>query len=569
MEFLPATKASILGLAVSLSLLAVRSNAQYDPKAENPIPRLRGTLFLGGGGELPDDVRSSFVAMAGGAKARLLLIAPANTAKASLAAWQKQQVAECGTIAWKSLTHTASLNHISKATGIWILGGDSKRFGDIMRGSPAAQGLQALIDRQGVLGCNGPLVAVLGHSMVNKTRGLGLVPGSILETQFASAERRTGILAALSDQPQLVGIGIEAKTVMVLHQRFLDVLGTGSVYGCISKSKRRPLRIDKINRRESPSSQRRSARARSNRWQRNRSRESSFQPRRLADLIAWSRSAQARVATAFPAYKPQAPNVAKGSLIIVGGGGMPKGLMDRFIKLAGGLNAPLLYVPCEERETIRGEPRILKSWRSAGVTNVDWIHTKDRTKANQDEALLNKIRKAKGIWFGGGRQWNFVDSYQNTTAHKLMHEVLAKGGVIGGSSAGASIQGSYLARANPLGNMDSMAEGYEIGLGFLTGVAIDQHFSQRGRLPDMTALANTYPELLGIGLDEASAIVVQGKVATAFSRDGRKVHIYDRRKPVVEGQKDHLLLAHGQRFDLQARKVLPPTASQSAKPGKK
>jgi cyanophycinase len=243
--------------------------------------------------------------------------------------------------------------------------------------------------------------------------------------------------------------------------------------------------------------------------------------------------------------------------------------MSRFIKLAGGLNAPLLYVPCEERETIQGEPRILKSWRSAGVTNVDWIHTKDRTKANQDEALLNKIRKAKGIWFGGGRQWNFVDSYQNTTAHKLMHEVLAKGGVIGGSSAGASIQGSYLARANPLGNMDAMAEGYEIGLGFLTGVAIDQHFSQRGRLPDMTALANTYPELLGIGLDEASSIIVQGKVATAFSRDGRNVYIYDRRKPVVEGQKDYLLLAHGQRFDLQARKALPPTASQSAKPDKK
>jgi cyanophycinase len=212
---------------------------------------------------------------------------------------------------------------------------------------------------------------------------------------------------------------------------------------------------------------------------------------------------------------------------------------------------------------------MLKSWRSAGVANVDWIHTKDRKEADTNKILLNKIRKAKGIWFGGGRQWNFVDSYQNTTAHKLMHEVLARGGVIGGSSAGASIQGSYLARANPLGNIDSMAEGYETGLGFLTGVAIDQHFSQRGRLPDMTALVDTYPELLGIGLDEASSIIVQGKIATAFSREGRNIHIYDRRKSVAPGEPDYILLAHGQRFDLQERKVLGPTAPATDKSPKK
>jgi cyanophycinase-like exopeptidase len=140
-----------------------------------------------------------------------------------------------------------------------------------------------------------------------------------------------------------------------------------------------------------------------------------------------------------------------------------------------------------------------------------------------------------------------------------MHDVLARGGVIGGSSAGASIQGSYMARGNPLGNRDSMAEGYEIGLGFLTGVAIDQHFTQRNRLPDMTALVDTYPELLGIGLDEASSIIVQGTVAEVFSRPGRNALFYDRRVPVAPGKLDHLVVKHGQQYDLKARRLVEPS----------
>ncbi len=91
--------------------------------------------------------------------------------------------------------------------------------------------------------------------------------------------------------------------------------------------------------------------------------------------------------------------------------------------------------------------------------------------------------------------------------------MLRRGGVIGGSSAGATIQGDYLCRGSPLNNTDMICEGYERGLGFLPGVAIDQHFAQRKRFADMTALVKTYPQLLGIGIDESTAIVVQGSVA--------------------------------------------------------
>ena len=137
----------------------------------------------------------------------------------------------------------------------------------------------------------------------------------------------------------------------------------------------------------------------------------------------------------------------------------------------------------------------------------------------ESEAFLKTLDEATGIWFGGGRQWRFVDAYANTEAEKAFHRLLERGGVIAGSSAGASIQGEYMARGNPLGNLDIMSEGYEKGLGFLPGVAIDQHFTQRSRMKDMKALVKTYPQFLGIGIDETTAILVEGTKATVMGKN--------------------------------------------------
>jgi cyanophycinase-like exopeptidase len=88
----------------------------------------------------------------------------------------------------------------------------------------------------------------------------------------------------------------------------------------------------------------------------------------------------------------------------------------------------------------------------------------------------------------------------------------------------------------------------------LPGVAIDQHFTQRNRLKDMVLLMKTYPQFLGIGLDEATAILVQGHVAEVMGTN--KVHFYDRRKPLVEGKPDHDSLKAGERYDLRERMAL-------------
>lgn len=270
-----------------------------------------------------------------------------------------------------------------------------------------------------------------------------------------------------------------------------------------------------------------------------------------ADWIALRRRAIERTLPTFPPKVMPRAEVPHGTLFIVGGGGMPDGLLERFIEAAGGPDAPIVFVPCEFAEKIP-EPAFLNALRRAGAKDVTWIHTKDRTKADADPEILDALRRAKGVWFGGGRQWNFVDSYLDTEAHALMRDVLARGGAIGGSSAGASIQSQYMPRGDPLGNTKIMAPGYERGLGFLPGCAVDQHFTQRRRHKDMSQLMAAYPQVLGIGIDEATALVVRGTVAEVVGRG--HAFVYDRRTPAPPEGPDYEELAPGDRYDLAERR---------------
>ena len=78
------------------------------------------------------------------------------------------------------------------------------------------------------------------------------------------------------------------------------------------------------------------------------------------------------------------------------------------------------------------------------------LHTHDPKVADTEE-FVKDLREANAVWFNGGRQWNIVDSYANTLTYQEFHKVLERGGVIGGSSAGATIQGEYLVRGDTSG----------------------------------------------------------------------------------------------------------------------
>jgi cyanophycinase len=183
---------------------------------------------------------------------------------------------------------------------------------------------------------------------------------------------------------------------------------------------------------------------------------------------------------------------------------------------------------------------------------VKALHTRNPKEADVPE-FSEVLTKAGGVWFSGGRQWRFVDAYEGTLTEKRFHEVLARGGAIGGSSAGASIQSEYMPRGHPLGNTVMAVEGYEHGFGFLPGCAVDQHFFARKRTADMTGLMKLHPQYLGIGLDEGTAIVVSGSVAEVVGKT--KVAFYDTKKKPIDG-KDYEEVTVGEKYDLKERKKL-------------
>ena len=276
--------------------------------------------------------------------------------------------------------------------------------------------------------------------------------------------------------------------------------------------------------------------------------------KRSADYNELRRCAAEREAgSLWPPKKPGEPIVPKGTLVIVGGGGMTPEIAKAFIQGGGGENGSFVVLPISMPDPIntRAEETFIRKMGAKHVTVIPYREQKDL----EDPKTLEVLKKATGVWFGGGRQWNFMDGYESTRLPALFNDVLARGGVIGGSSAGATILGDYMVRGAPAGPTIMMCEGYERALGFLPGTAIDQHFSARKRFGDMTAFMKTYPQFLGIGLDEATAIVVQGSTAEILGKG--KVYFYDHNKRVKEGRPDYEAFPAGTKYDLKERRVIP------------
>ena len=254
------------------------------------------------------------------------------------------------------------------------------------------------------------------------------------------------------------------------------------------------------------------------------------------------------------AGQPATLGPAKGSLIIVGGGGMPKVIFDRFFEAAGGRDAKLVVVPTAGTKDAYDESTSsVKMFKKAGATNVHLLHTRDPKVADSDE-FVAVLRDARALWFGGGRQWRLADAYLGTNTEAAFHDVLKRGGVIGGSSAGATIQASYLVRGAPEGNQIMMSSGHEQGFGFIHNSAIDQHLLARKRENDMLPVIRNHPHLLGIGIDESTALYVRGNNAEVIGKS--KVLFYDIALEKTVGKKFYTTLDPGERYDLKSRRKL-------------
>ncbi len=182
-----------------------------------------------------------------------------------------------------------------------------------------------------------------------------------------------------------------------------------------------------------------------------------------------------------------------------------------------------------------------------GLRNYTELHTRDRAVANSD-AFVEPLRHASAVWIDGGRPWRLVDAYAGTAVEREIKALLARGGVVFGSSAGASIQASFLLRGapatpgNPEGDNTIVVDPrYEVGFGLLPNSAIDQHVEERSRETDLDPVIAAHPELLGIGIDQSAAIIVHGDT---FFVVGGQVAIHDGKQHV--GGASYYLLSSGQ-----------------------
>jgi cyanophycinase len=274
--------------------------------------------------------------------------------------------------------------------------------------------------------------------------------------------------------------------------------------------------------------------------------------------VSTSPASQAQVATAAPEYGP-----AKGTLVIVGGGNADgTGIMEKFIELGGGPEGKFIIVPTaggnrSNTGEVRAyeEQQIIGGWLKRGLKHVKMLHTHD-PKVADTEAFVKDLKDATAVWFNGGRQWNIVDSYAGTRTLAEFHKVLERGGVIGGSSAGATIQGHYLVRGDTSGPNVVMTEepNHQHGFGFLRRSAIDQHINARNRWDDIIPVIQKYPELLGIGLSEGTAIIVTGD---QFEVMGKwKVAVHDNTRLYQPWEKPYYVLGHGDVYDMKARRIV-------------
>ena len=261
--------------------------------------------------------------------------------------------------------------------------------------------------------------------------------------------------------------------------------------------------------------------------------------------------------------KPPVVGPPGGSLMIVGGSMHDPAIRERFLELAGGVDAPIVVIPTASGRKEHDEDNSgLAAWKAAEATNLTVLHTTDRDVANSDE-FVEPIRKARAVWFSGGRQWRLADAYLNTKVHDELWALLQRGGVIGGSSAGATIQGSYLARGDSGGNTVMMGD-HEEGLAFLKNTAIDQHLLRRNRHFDLLEIIKARPELLGIGIDENTAIVVERDNFEVIGQG--YVAIYDAGSWLEAGPGGSggpfFFLAPGDRYNLKTREAFRPARSE-------
>jgi cyanophycinase len=273
----------------------------------------------------------------------------------------------------------------------------------------------------------------------------------------------------------------------------------------------------------------------------------------LLSLILCSAIVSTVIAQENPFYNK------KGKLIIIGGGAIPDSLFSFFANYCGGKDQSVVYIPTattDEAYIKKGEHLI--KFTSQGFNNLSTIHTRNKKEAD-DPKNIALMRNAKGLYFGGGDQQLIADAYAGTKLYDEMIALLDRGGVIMGTSAGATIMGSLMVGGDARDDL-SKKYAFNPAFSFMTNTALDQHVLVRNRQFDLIPVIEYYPGTLGIGLDESTAIIVE---AGQFKVWGKSyAMLYDpkdwaeQKKKWGSVVKPFKMMASGSRFNLVTREIV-------------
>ncbi len=191
-----------------------------------------------------------------------------------------------------------------------------------------------------------------------------------------------------------------------------------------------------------------------------------------------------------------------GTLVIAGGGQLPPEIRQRFLDLAGGSQrARIIIIPAYEADSTQ-IISMSESWRVLGVTLVHVLQAASRDEANR-APFGQPLDEATGVWLSGGQQALLSERYAGTLIEEKLQAVLDRGGVVGGSSAGAAAMTKVMIEQGSDAAIESR------GFDLFREAIIDQHFLRRNRLNRLIGLLERHPNRVAFGIDEGTALVVQ------------------------------------------------------------
>jgi cyanophycinase len=256
------------------------------------------------------------------------------------------------------------------------------------------------------------------------------------------------------------------------------------------------------------------------------------------------------VACALP-FAQSAPT-PKGTLVVVGGGEIPPEILARALSLAGGPSASVAILPQASELADAGDTAIAM-WKGAGAARAVKVDVAKRS------AAIQAIEDATLIWFGGGDQNRLTKALARTGLPELIRKRYVEGAIVGGTSAGAAVMSKVMITGDA--DLLSIRAGKTKtadGLDLWPGVIVDQHFLKRQREARLISLVIDRPELVGVGIDESTAVIVAGRQFEVIGRSS--VLVIDARAAKVERTPDGGLgagvdlrlhvLRPGMRFDL-------------------